>query len=969
MNNILKPFRFLFRQTRTAVWFIVTVVMAVVLLAVNLVATQNTFIYQTLCSVLGKEEMIISEDEDEGSKMYTADYESKAEALAAANELNEKVEEEGIVLLKNENSLPLASGAKVSVFGKNSVNFVYGGSGSSNSNATDRIDLYKSLSDADISYNPALKAFYEDNSRSGAGRPANPAIEASTVAGFPTGETPVGSYSSVTGSYGEYDDAAIVVISRIGGEGFDLPRTMQTSFGSDASKIEGAKSTDSHYLELDQNEEDMIKHVCENFDNVIVLLNTGTTMELGFLDSYPQIKGCLWVGFPGASGAAAIGRVLTGKVNPSGHTTDTYIKDMTKDPSWANFANNRVGGGNEYTVDGKAQDYYFVDYEEGIYVGYRYWETRGFTDGEKWYSDNVMFPMGYGLSYTDFSWKVINKPASVQTVTGEDVIKVEVEVTNEGDMAGKDVVQLYYTAPYTPGGIEKSHVVLGDFEKVEVAAHRSETVTLELKVSDMKSYDYSGANENPHKGYELEAGDYEIKICQDAHTVVDSITYNVAETEYYDEGVTEGVTVENRFDDVSSHIATYLSRNDWDGTFPAAPTATDRGVTADFISSLKYKRNDAGKPWYTDETPATDQSNGLMLADLVGKEYDDPDWEKLLDQLGYEDMLDLICIGNYQTIELMDKIGKPPTTDSDGPSGFTSFMGVGDSVPVYGTCTYAAETVLGATWNEELAYEMGKMVGNEGLIGNERGDKMPYSGWYAPAVNIHRSAFGGRNWEYYSEDGLLSGRLAAQVVKGCAEKGVYCTVKHFAANEQETNRDSNGLITWLNEQAFREIYLKPFEITVVEGQTTAIMSSFNRLGTTWAGGSYALLTGVLRDEWGFDGMVITDYALQSYMNADQMIRAGGDLSLAQGARMVDIDRQGADATTLAAMRNATKNVLYTVANSNAMNLNIQGKRAPVWVRIMIGVDVGIVVALAGWGVWAIVSAKKKQANVREPEGE
>lgn len=358
-----------------------------------------------------------------------------------------------------------------------------------------------------------------------------------------------------------------------------------------------------------------------------------------------------------------------------------------------------------------------------------------------------------------------------------------------------------------------------------------------------------------------------------------------------------------------------------------------------------------------------------MLANLVGKEYDDPDWEKLVQELNYDDMLNLICIGNYQTIALLDKIGKPPTNDSDGPSGFTSFMGAGDNVPVYGTCTYAAETVLGATWNEELAYEMGKMVGNEGLIGNERGDKLPYSGWYAPAVNIHRSAFGGRNWEYYSEDGLLSGRLAAQVIKGCAEKGVYCTVKHFAVNEQETNRDTNGLVTWLNEQAMREIYLKPFEVAVIEGETTAIMSSFNRIGTTWAGGSYELLTEILREEWGFKGMVITDYALKSYMNADQMIRAGGDLSLAQGARMVDIEKLGADATTLASMQRATKNILYTVANSNAMNLNIVGMRLPVWVRIMLGVDAGIVVALAGWGVWAIISAKKKSASPATEEQE
>ena len=361
MNSILKPFKFLFGQKRTAIWFIVTVAVIIIMLTATLVMTQNKFVYNTLISVFGGEEMIVSEDDDAGEKLYTAGYENKAKTLEAANALNVKAEEEGIVLLKNENkTLPLSDKAKVSVFGKNSVNFVYGGSGSSNSNSTDRVDLYTSLANAGITYNPELKKFYEDNSRSGSGRPANPAIEADTIAGFPTGETPVEKYISVTSSYANYNDAAIVVLSRIGGEGFDLPRTMKTSFDSNAEMIDGAKSIDSHYLELDKNEEDMIKHVCDNFNTVIVLLNTGTTMELNFLDSYPEIKGCLWVGFPGATGAEAIGRVLTGKVNPSGHTPDTYAMDFTKDPTWFNFGDNRktsnmnaskpIAGGDQYML-------------------------------------------------------------------------------------------------------------------------------------------------------------------------------------------------------------------------------------------------------------------------------------------------------------------------------------------------------------------------------------------------------------------------------------------------------------------------------------------------------------------------------------------------------------------------------------------------------------------------------------------
>lgn len=950
---------FIFRHLKTRIWFIVTVILLVLVLTVNLVATQNGFIYNTLKIVLGQERAITAEGESEN--LYVADYASKAEVLAAANAFNETVEEEGIILLKNDaygegNSLPLAKGSTISVFGKNSVDLVLSGSGSSGNRSGAMTDLYQSLTDAGLNYNETLKNFYEDDSLSGSGRPSNPAI-GQIIWGFATGETPVASYTSEVKASFAGSDAALVVLSRIGGEGFDLPTTMSAD-RSFTQKVAGAKSIDSHYLELDENEEAMLALACENFENVIVLLNTGSPIELGFLEQYPQINACLWMGFPGSSGAAAVGRVLAGDVNPSGHTTDTWIADFTQEPSWQNLSYNRIHEGNSYTRNNANSNYYFVEYEEGIYVGYRYWETRGMTEGEEWYDSNVIYPFGYGLSYTDFSWEVVDKPSAPVTVGADDTIEVKVAVTNNGTRDGADVVQLYYTAPYTAGEVEKAHVVLGAFEKVFVEAGQTETVTLSMPVSEMKSYDYSDANKNSFKGYELEAGEYQVRIGTDAHTAVDTISYTVAEdVTFPNDEVTEN-PVENRFDDVSGHIETYLSRNGWTG-YPTTPTKQEREVDQTFIDSLQYVRSDEGKPYYTDVWANQSMPSELVLRDLIGVPYEDPDglWEQLLDKLSAADMATLIGTGAYKTVEMLDLIGKPPVTDADGPSGFVNFMAMQDAT-VYDTCCYAAETVLGATWNVDLAYQMGLMVGNEGLVGNERGDGLPYTGWYAPAVNIHRSPFGGRNWEYYAEDGLLSGKLAAQVIAGCKEKGVYCTVKHFAVNDQETNRDSNGILVWLNEQAMREIYLKPFEIAVKEGETTAIMSSFNRLGTTWAGGSYELLTEILREEWGFEGMVITDYALLSYMNADQMIRAGGDLMLTND-RTAEFT-SNVTATQLSQLRRATKNILYTVVNSNAMAAEIIGMRLPVWVEIMFVVDGVIAAGLIAWGAVVIVQVLKEE---------
>lgn len=988
----------IWKNKKTKIWLIVTAVLLVLGIAVNAVLLSVPIVTNSLSLVFGGERANVTEDNR--AEWYDRQYTSKEEVLAAANDFVVEVEKEGIVLLKNENdALPLSGdGAHVSVFGKNSVNIVYSGSGSASSNSsTAQKTLYESLEAAGISYNETLKSFYEDSGKSGKGRPENPAMTSGQrLSGFGTGETPVDSYTpDVVDSYTGYQDAAIVVFSRIGGEGFDLPRTMAESFGGAA--VAGA-SADSHYLELDENEKALLAHVKENFSKVIVILNVGTTMEIPELKADEGIDAILWMGFPGSTGIMALGQILTGldtegnQISPSGHTVDTWAADFTMDPTWYNTGVYGSEFGNRYLYNGETTDYAFVNYEEGIYVGYRYYETRGYEETaadpqSAWYENNVVYPFGYGLSYTEFDWDVSFGAASGTEITADDTLEVLVTVKNTGDYAGKDVVELYYSAPYDYEGpaIEKPHVVLGDFAKTDLLAPGEEqTLTLTLDVKDMKSYDYADANENGFSGYELEAGEYRIIVGSDAHTAKADAVYTLSEdlqlkTDINADG--EETEVVNAFDDVSAGIfgtntyASYVSRKDFAGTLrttyldDAERTLTDElKETLDESIKRKYTESDAGKPWeVTGSVPSTTPVNsGLSLRDMLYDEagnylgeasFDDPRWETLLDEISLDEMKNLVGFGAFRTNEIKGVdgvVGKPLTVDSDGPNGFTSFLS--ESV-IYGTCAYQAECVMGSTWNVELAERMGELIGEEGLAGNEKGDGLPYSGWYAPAVNIHRSPFAGRNWEYYSEDGLLSGKFAAGVIKGADKKGVYCYVKHFAVNDQETDREYNGILVWANEQSMRELYLLPFEIAVKEGGATGMMSSFNRLGMKWAGGSYALLTQVLRDEWGFHGSVITDYSLNTYTHVDEMIRAGGDLFLTQDAKTFGMED---DATQIALLRQSTKNILYMVANSSVMSISTDGYLRPVWQTVMICVDIAMIAALALWGILAIRSVKKKE---------
>lgn len=955
-------FKKVWQSKPSRLWLIIGNSIMLLFAIISIVITQNTLINNTLNTVLGAERRVVVSGDADQYQYFKPDYKSKEETLREANKLNEKIAGEGFVLLKNnDNVLPLKNKNNISVFGKNSVNLVYGGSGSGGSTSADTVGLYDSLKKAGFNVNNELEKFYR-SSDSGSGRDRSPSM-GTILSGLRIGETPIKAYpQNVKSSYDSFNDAAIVIISRIGGEGFDLPRTMVDRSGN---KIEGARSKDSHYLELDQNETDLLKEVTDNFDNVIVVINSNSALELGFLDDpahyaySSKIKGAVWIGSPGNSGINALGKILNGEITPSGRTVDTYARDFSKDPTWNNFSNNLKADGNRYTQGGKGTDSYFVDYEEGIYVGYRYYETRGHTDNEGWYKNNVVYPFGYGLSYTDFKWE-IESSSNVKIKDASDIVTIKVKVTNTGDVAGKDVVQLYHTSPYVDGQIEKSHVVLSDFAKTrELNPGESEVVELQVQAYDMASYDYNDANKNGFKGYELDAGVYELKVMRNAHDLFESVKYEIDQTIKIETDTKTKNKVENRFDDVSEGLDTVLSRSDWENTWPTMPTNEDREVSKEFLSKISYTHDDKkDKPWTTTKMPQHNMSeilSPIQLYDLIGKDYDDPMWDELLDYVTIDQMRNLIGTGNFNT-SFISNIGKPKTIDPDGPSGFTNFMG---DPSVYGTAFYASETVIGSTWSVDLAYQMGVMIGNEGIWGNQRGDKTPYSGWYAPAVNLHRSPFSGRNWEYYSEDSFLSGILGAHVVQGAKSKGVYTYVKHFAVNDQETNRSNNGLLTWIDEQAMREVYLRPFEIIVKVGGTTAMMSSFNRLGTVWAGGSYELLTEVLRNEWGFRGMVITDYSvLLKYMNADQMIRAGGDLNLTQDGK----PSSTITATQISSMRKATKNILYTVANSNAMNglgAGIQVKyKMPYWKVGLITFDMVLLGANIAWGYFTIRHAYK-----------
>lgn len=914
---------------------------------------------------------------DEVTSVYpTQKATNKAEAFANAQEVNLKLAEEGFVLLKNENAaLPMNKGARISVFSKNSVNLSYGGSGSGGFDTSNNKNLYESLNDAGFVTNPTLKRFYE-SSQSGSVRTANSSdLDNGDNQKIATAETPQSKYTdAVKNSYADYSDAALVVITRIGGEGFDLPRYQGDS--------EGAVSVDSHYLELDQNEIDLLTAVTDGtFKRVVVVFNTPSSFEATFLkdSAYAafadKIDAAVWIGFTGSNGITALGEILNGDVNPSGRLVDTWAADFTKKPSFVNFGTGCLPDTTDKYDGGM---YYSVDYEEGIYVGYRYYETRGETDGEDWYNANVVYPFGYGLSYTTFNWTVGD--ASASEIELGTTITVPVTVKNTGSVAGKDVVQLYASAPYTLGGIEKAHKVLVGFAKTKLLQPgESETVTVSFDPYSASSYDYRDANSNGFSGYELEAGEYTLYVSRNAHESEKAIALNLAADVQIGTDPTTDSEVVNRYTDSEDfldsdwQLDTMLSRADWEGTWPTPQTAQQHAGTDRLYEEIRSEEHNNPTDFDSEEYPWFGEEPTLTLRDLLpsaeaeGYEpvvsYDDERWEELMMGCDEEEMIALINNGAYHTLA-MESVGLPATIHGDGPSGFTCFM---SKEQVNGTCQYVSEPVMASTWNINLMNELGEAIGEEGTIGDKTTGQ-PYSSIYAPGVNIHRSPFGGRCSEYFSEDPFISGMMGAAEVQGIQSRGVLPTVKHFVANEQETHRSIGGDLSWLSEQALREIYLKPFEYTVKLGETRGIMTSFNRIGTRWTGGDYRLLTEILRNEWGFNGLVICDFnTIPQYMIPRMMFYAGGSLDLATQQSAMWTDCDSSDAGDAIVLMRAVKDVMYALVNSNAMNAEVIGYNPPIWQEYLHWINIGAFTLVGVWLVLAIVRTvrcnKRQKAKI------
>ncbi len=939
----MSVFKTIFSKVGPRIWLIVTAVTLVLVITVTVLA--STFFFELICIPLGDVRTVGRGD----GRYFNVTASGKKDAYDRGNRLNETICEEGFVLLKNRKTagrpaLPLTSQEnRISVFGKNSAGIVYGGTGSGGGKFDTAQSLYDSLEEAGFTLNPKLTEFYT-GSASGEGRTPNPKIENDGRIVLETGETPQASYTGeIVGSYADYNDAAVIVISRIGGEGFDLPRMMTGENGA------------RHYLELDKNESDLLEAVTgAAFKKIIVVLNCSTSFEAAGIQGNDRIDACISAGGPGYAGISALGGILNGSVTPSGKTVDTWAADFTDDPTWQNFADNNKTDGASYMNGGKKSGYYFVDYEESIYVGYRYYETRGEDEGAAWYQENVVYPFGFGLSYTDFEWEIDNAEELQNLVIDDsnknETFEIRVKVTNTGDRPGKDVVQLYCSAPR--GDVEKPSAVLCGFEKTPVLYPSGEAngtdkpdscvLKIEFDPYYAASYDSRGSG-----GYILEAGQYALTIRADAHSVKEDtapVTYTVG-----GQGVSfDAGKAVNRFTDAADGLDTVLSRNAWNGSFPSSPDTREMtAVLKEKLASMQH--NNPEKDW---QMPVTKKRTAKKVVEMRGLPLDDPGWNELLDSLSFEEMKGLFNKGAFKT-ENINRIGLPATVASDGPVGFVNFMSGSN---IYDTVYYASQYVMGCTWNKDLIGRMGEAVGDEAAYGNERAKPyVPYSGWYAPGINLHRSPFGGRNFEYFSEDPFLSGMLAAAEIKGAKSRGLVTYMKHFALNDQESFRDKNGLCTWATEQAIRELYLRPFEIAVKDGGANGIMTSFNRIGTKWTGGDYRLLTEVLRGEWGFKGTVICDFNVSNYMNPKQMIYAGGDLNLTTTKPWTNPSPESAG--DLSMLRRAARNIMFTVANSNAMNgINketVLATRMPVWQSVLIIIDCVIVAALGFWGFYIL----------------
>ena len=858
-----------------------------------------------------------------------------------AAEVAEEIMEDGIVLLKNESLLPLNETKKLNIFGWESINPAYGGAGSGGINDLyDIVSLNQGLENAGFSINQELVDFYNNY---GADNPEMSIQKQS----WTLPEPPVDTYSDeLIKSAKEYSDVAVVVLSRKAGEGHnDIPMDVRKAAYDNNSDEYDDFPEGEHYLQLSQTERDMVDMVCSNFDNVIVVYNGANQFELGFADEYPQIKSVVWCPGTGNVGFNALGKVFSGEVNPSGKTPDTFIYDMTTAPWWNNAEKTEYTNLADMAVEGMnagtAQVYApaFTNYVEGIYVGYKYYETAA-QEGAIDYDKTVQYPFGYGLSYTEFEQKM----GELEEKDGQ--ISVDVEVTNTGDVAGKDVVEVYYKPPYTNGGIEKSSANLIEFAKTDLLQPgESQTVTVTFSIEDMASYD-----ENNAKAYVLEKGDYVISINSDSHTVLDQKTYTADKDVVYkgeNKRASDDTAATNVFEDAKGDV-TYLSRADHFANYEeatAAPASAELGEP--YVSEYHLNSNFDKTTYLNDEDvmPTTGADNGLTLADMRDADYDDPRWEKLLDQLTVDEMANMIAMAGYQTAA-MDSVGKVATLDFDGPAAINNnFTGVG-------SIGFPIEVVVASTWNKELAQAWGECMGK---ISQEMGAE----GWYAPGMNTHRTAFGARNYEYFSEDGILAGNMGAKAVEGARKYGVYSYIKHFAMYEGNAKMVS----VWSNEQAIREIYLKPFEISVKQGGANAVMVSWSFLGDKWTGESSNLMNTVLRDEWGFRGMALTDFFRNNghgFMNADAALANGVDAMLSTFNGEENNVANPEHPTSVLQMRNACKNVMYSVVSSWAYDGEHEETGMENWKKAGIGIDIVIALFMAGMEVLVIRGYKKRK---------
>ncbi|MCH5350514.1 MAG: glycoside hydrolase family 3 C-terminal domain-containing protein [Clostridiales bacterium] len=906
-------------------------------------------------------------------------------ATGIAQQIGIETEGEGAVLMKNENkALPLADGAKVSLFSISSVDMVRSVGGGSGASGGGSETLKDALAVFGVEANPTLWNYYRTSNKHRKIGGLAQATHPYNAYNFEINEIPYSQYpSDVLNSYSAYGDAAIVVIGRTGCENGDLPRSMSVSTNG--------KNTGS-LLELDADERALLQNVRARFNKVIVLLNTTNVINCGFLDEY-NVDACLWVGGVGYYGMLSVAGILAGKLSPSGRLADTHVYDVTSAPAVQNFGNF------EYVYNGTTTEHHYVTYSEGIYVGYQYYETR-YEDkvlgrgnaGNYDYSKEVAYPFGYGLSYTNFIWN------GYSAIRSGDEITVKVSVTNNGNRPGKDVVEVYVQSPYTQydidNKVEKSAVKLVQFGKTKkLQPGEKQELTIKFNIEDMKSYDQFG------KGtYILEGSDdYYVTAASNAHTAINNIlaakgkttsdgmdgdgdkgftTKLKIEERVYDKDTTSGNAVGNLFEDCDGSEyydnIKYLSRNDWsvmdnnglmNGTDTKKTDAEGSIYSAPMSAALKQKLETigyaaSGAPDEEFSKITTGAKNGLKLIELKDLDFNDPKWEELLDQATVNELVKIASQSAYGTPQI-DSVAKPHESDIDGPQGFKSF--IGDNVNMAGL---PVEVVVASTWNQELAYRVGDIIGELCLWLKMSTNNL--TGWYAPAMNIHRTPFGGRNSEYYSECGMLSGIIGANVVKGASDRGVMTYIKHFALNDQERNRMTDN-VTWSREQAIREVYLKPFEMSIKYGGSKAVMTSYNRIGTTWAGGNYNLLTGVLRKEWGFNGFVLTDYMDGDYENIDQMLAAGGDGALNPQNKGGPVSSSSDRSLTY--LRRAMHHCLYAVANSNAMN-GIDSNSTidvgtPKYYTYLLWINIGVSVLIVLFIVpiitlWVMYIVKKKR---------